>query len=39
MDQMDLIIRNSDDGFINLEDPRIIAEETYQKDNLHWAKQ
>ena len=34
MAHMDLISRNSDDGSINLSDPRIIAEETYQKDNL-----
>ena len=32
---MDLISRNSDDGSINLADPRIFAEETSQKDNFH----
>ena len=35
---MDLISRNSDDGSINLADPRIIAAETSQKDNLHLGK-
>ena len=39
MDHMDLISRNYDDGYINLEDPRIIAVETYQRDNLHLRKQ
>ena len=38
MDQMYLISRNYDDGYINLEDPRIIAVETYQRDNLHLRK-
>ena len=37
MDQMDLISCNSDDGSINLVDPRIIAAETSQKDNLHFG--
>ena len=32
---MDLISRNSDDGYINLADPRIIAVENSQKDNLN----
>ena len=32
---MDMIIRNSDDVFINPADPRIISAETSQKDNLH----
>ena len=35
MDHMDLIICNSDEGSINLVDPRILAAETSQKDNLH----
>ena len=35
MDHIYLISRNSDDGSINLVDPRILAEETSQKDNLH----
>ena len=30
-----MISRNYDGGSINLADPRIIAIETYQKDNLH----
>ena len=38
MYHMNLISRNSDDGFINLEDPRVLAEETSQKDNLHLGK-
>ena len=38
MDHMYLISRNSDDGSINLVDPRILAEETSQKDNLHLEK-
>ena len=38
MDQMDLISCNSDDGSINLVDPRIIAAETSQKDNPHLGK-
>ena len=32
---MDLISCNSDDGYINLADPRILAAENSQKDNLH----
>ena len=32
---MDLISTNSDDGSINLADPRILSAETSQKDNLH----
>ena len=35
---MDLISRNSDDGSINLADPRNIAAENSQKDNLHLGK-
>ena len=35
MNNLDLISRNSDDRSINLADPRIIAAETFQKDNLH----
>ena len=35
MDNMDLISRNSDEGSMNLADPRIIASETSQKDNPH----
>ena len=35
MDHMDLVNINSDDRSINLADPRIIAAETFQKDNLH----
>ena len=35
MDHMDMISRNSDNGSINLVDPRIPAAETSQKDNLH----
>ena len=35
---MDLISRNSDEGYINLKDPRIISGETYQKYNLHLVK-
>ena len=35
MDHMDLVSRNSDDGYINLADPRILAAENSQKDNLH----
>ena len=35
---MDLISHNSDDGSINLADPRILAAETYQKDNFHLGK-
>ena len=38
MDHMDLISRNSDDGYINLAYPRIITAETYQKDNPHLGK-
>ena len=38
MDHMDLISRNSDDGSINLADPRNIAAETSQKDNLYLGK-
>ena len=38
MDHMDLISRNSDEGYINLEDPIILAAETSQKDNLHLVK-
>ena len=32
---MDLISRNSDDGSINLAEPRILAAETSHKDNIH----
>ena len=35
MDHMDLTSRNFDDISINLADPRIIAAETSQKENLH----
>ena len=35
MDYMDLISRKSDDGSINLADPRILGAETSHKDNLH----
>ena len=35
---MDLISCKSDDGSIKLADPRIIAAETAQKDNLHLVK-
>ena len=35
MDRMDWISRNSDDGSIYPADPRILAAETSQKDNLH----
>ena len=35
IDHMDPISRNSDDGYINLADPRIIAAENSQKYNLH----
>ena len=38
MDHIDLISRNSDDGSINLGDPRILAAETSQKDNTHFGK-
>ena len=38
MDNMDVISRNTDEGYINLVDPRILAEETSQKDNLHLGK-
>ena len=34
-DHMDLVSCNYDDGYINLADPRIVAAETPQKDNLH----
>ena len=32
---MDLISRNCDDGSINLADSRVLASETFQKDNIH----
>ena len=35
MYHMDLICCNSDDVSINISDPRILAAETSQKDNLH----
>ena len=35
---MDLISCNSDDGSINIEDPRIISAKTSEKDNLHLGK-
>ena len=35
MYHMNLISHNFDDGSINIADPRIIAVETSQKDNLH----
>ena len=35
---MNLISRNSDDRCINLSDPRILAAEPSQKDNLHLGK-
>ena len=38
MDHTDLISCNSDDGSINLAEPRILAIETSQKDNLHLGK-
>ena len=38
MDHMDMIILNSDDGYINLADPRIIEAKTSQKDHLHLGK-
>ena len=37
MDHIDLISHNVDDGYINLADPRILAVETSQKDNLHFG--
>ena len=36
---MDHISHKSDDGSINLEDPRILEAETSQKDNLHLGKE
>ena len=38
IDHMDLISRNSDDGYINLAEARILAAETSQKDNLYLGK-
>ena len=38
MEHMYLISFKYDDGSINLTDPRISAEETSQKDNLHLGK-
>ena len=38
MDHMDRISCNSDDGSINLTDPRIFAAVTSQKDILHLGK-
>ena len=38
MDHMDLISSHSNDGYINLADPIILAAETFQKDNLHFGK-
>ena len=38
MDHMNLISRNSDEGSINLSDPRILAAVTSQKDHLHLGK-
>ena len=35
MDHMDLTSRNFDDISINLANPRIIAAETSQKENIH----
>ena len=35
MDHMGLISRNSDDGYINLAEPIILATETSQKYNTH----
>ena len=35
---MDLISCNSDDKFINLVDPRILASETSHKDNIYLVK-
>ena len=35
---MDMISRKSDDGYINFADPRILAAETSQKNNLHQGK-
>ena len=38
IDHMDLIRHNLDDGYINLAEPKILAAETSQKDNLHFGK-
>ena len=38
MDHMDLISCNSDGRYIDLTDPRILAAETSQKDNLYLGK-
>ena len=38
MEHMNVISCNSDDGFINLADPRILTAETSQKDNLYLVK-
>ena len=38
MDHMCLICCNSDDGYINLVDPIILAAETSHKNNLHLGK-
>ena len=35
LDHMDMISCNSDYGSINLSDPRILAAETSQKDDIH----
>ena len=35
MDHMDMISCKSDNGYINLADPIILAEETSQKNNLY----
>ena len=38
MDHIDLISYNSDYGSINLAQPRIISEESSQKDSLHFGE-
>ena len=38
MDHMNLISRNSDDGSINILDPRVHAAEVSQKDNPYLGK-
>ena len=35
---MDIISRNSDDGSINLAEPRTLSAETPQKDSTHLGK-
>ena len=38
MRHMDLISQKSDDGSINLADPKILVAETSQKDNPHLSE-